>query len=166
MTFLDHHTVSIGPFDVIEAHKNLEVCEARIQRGEDAEHQHPCLAPVASSSSKELVLSEDETAMGSRYECQLVAQRVPLFWPERVWDEEACRMSQEETDRLTTQIVESDGFDPDSVNSQAASPPVEPKMRRPGSGRPKRARDSDSAILRIDLRSVETDSEDTDFGDF
>jgi hypothetical protein len=104
--------------------------------------------------------------MGSRYECHQIAQRIPMFWPERVWDVATFRMSGEETDRLRARIVESDGFDPDYLIVEPESPPPELRVRRPGSGRPKRARDSDRAMLRIDLSCVDTDSEDTDCGDF
>jgi hypothetical protein len=104
--------------------------------------------------------------MGFRYECAQVVQPVPLFWPERVWDDESGKMSPEETDRLRAAIVDSAGFDLDCLAPPPRSPPAEVKVRKVGSGRPRRPREADLPIVKVDLRRVETDSDETDFGDF
>jgi hypothetical protein len=97
---------------------------------------------------------------------QSVSQRLPLFWPERAWDDDAQKMSQDETDRLRSQIVESAGFDPEAWEPRPRSPPVELPVKKPGRGRPKRPRGPEPAVVRIGMGSVETDAEDTDFGEF
>jgi hypothetical protein len=164
--YADYIPTPVGPFDLVEAHKGLEICESRIQRGEDTEHQHPALAPIVSQSLGSLELTCEEIEMTSRYDCAAVVQPLPVFWPERVWDVGSSRLSVEDSDRLKAQIEESTIEGREGWQPRIRSPVHGAKVKRIVFRRPLRSKDLDSAVIRICMDDLETDSNETDMEDF
>jgi hypothetical protein len=158
----DMGTTSIGPFDITSAHRTLEICESRIQRGEDPTYRHPALASAAYADSAEFVLSEREREMAERYVEICVSEATPSFWPERIWDSVDTRMGKAEEERLRDAIENSavdarEGFG--KVKSSA-----DPKKE--GVGRLKRSGRSELTMIAIDFDDYRTESDETDWEDF
>jgi hypothetical protein len=150
--------VDIGPFDVVAAHRALEICETRIQRGEDPAHRHPALACQANTDN--LDLSERERGMWDRYAVVRIEEATPAFWPARIWDEAETQMNEAQTERIAARIEATVGEIGPKVK-KSVSIPVPKKM-----GRPKRVfRGNDPTVVAIDFRSYQTDEDETDWLD-
>jgi hypothetical protein len=87
-----------GDFDVRDAHGQLEACEHRIISGVDQARRHPALCIDAASLRPELTLGESERA--ERYAVCEISEKVPAFWPARMWDQPAGRLSDVDSKRL------------------------------------------------------------------
>lgn len=86
------------PFDIVSIHSKIEVYEFRIQMGEDEDHLHPALALIAAAESSDNdSFTAVEKSKGTRYEEQKVIQKVPLFWPSRVYDKEEEKMTEQQS---------------------------------------------------------------------
>jgi hypothetical protein len=163
--------VAVGPFDIPSAHRILEICESRIQRGEDPAHRHPALARVASTD--DMVLSAKEVEMGERYAEVRTDELVPGFWPERVWDRDQTRMNEAETERLRQRLENI------LLAENALLPSFAPKLKRASSTAPVRKastktgrqkfvsrKGSEMTVVSVDFRNFQTDNEETDWEDF
>jgi hypothetical protein len=149
--------VAVGPFDIVAVHRALEICESRIQRGEDPAHRHPVLASKASPDDREL--SQKEKEMGERYDEVKIGEMTPTFWPKRIWDSPETQMGEAETQKLSQKIEEA-GAEGGRVRKT-----VSPAPKR--AGRVKRIeRGNEPTVVAIDLKNYETDDEETDWDDF
>lgn len=158
-------------FEIVEAHKRIEIFEYRIQCGEDKKNQHPALAIKASEETEQdFHKTEAEIAMGQRYEEEVIYQPIPLFWEQRCWDDPDNIMSTEQSDALHNEIE-------DTINSVFLSPPSPPKTPRPKTpvkkmhlvGRPrKHQKPSATSVVTLNCYNYETEDSDadTDFDDF
>lgn len=92
-------------FNIIQAHSRIEVFEYRIQMGEDENHLHPALARIAAESADDDNFTKIEKDKATRYEEKKIEQKVPLFWPPRVYDNEENKMTEQESSKLE-QIIQ------------------------------------------------------------
>jgi hypothetical protein len=128
---------------------------------------------MASEGCDDFVIYESEVEMGQRYEPIVVRERVPRFWPPRVWDSRVGLMSEEESGELKRRI--------DQLNiqleEQATIPACKLKrsqssstgIRKPGKvGRPRKygKEDSRSTLVTFRMDNFQTDEDDTDWCDF
>jgi hypothetical protein len=144
--------VEVGPFDIVASHRALEVCESRIQRGEDPGNRHPALACHADVAR--LPLSPRERELGDRYRDIGIVEFTPAFWPARIWDAEDAQMGDEESQRLRTRIDEIGDARPRRVVSEPL-----PKRNR-------LKRVNEQTVVSIDFRSYETEDDDTECDEF
>jgi hypothetical protein len=140
-----------GDFDVCEAHGQLEVCEHRIINGLDKEHRHPALCVEAAALDIEFTALEEEKA--DRYAVCEVSEKVPTFWPPRVWDSPEKKLSDEESKRLE-QLLVGQGME---VVQKLVKPPV--RMRPSVSPQP---RVKKTTVLLLDTNDYRTDGSDED----
>lgn len=94
-------------YDLIEQHKRLEVFENRIINGLISKYGHPAYSIKAAEEEENLNLNETEMEKADRYECMETPQKIPNFWPERVWDKPNDIFNKEESDKMKKLIVSS-----------------------------------------------------------
>jgi hypothetical protein len=150
----DGAAVEIGPFDIVAAHRALEVCESRIQRGEDPGNRHPALACQADVGR--LPLSPRELTLGERYGDVRIVESTPAFWPARIWDAADAQMGEDESQRLRARI--------DEVGDASARPRRVVSEPLPKRNRLRRV--NEQTVVSIDFQRYETDVDDTDCEEF
>jgi hypothetical protein len=153
----DLEAVDVGPFDIIAAHRSLEICESRIQRGEDPAHHHPALASQA--STEDLELSQREREMWARYGEARVDEATPAFWPRRIWDSQDVQMSEAESARLAATLEDVIGADATLRVRKSITAPSPKKQARPK----RTSRANHPTALSIDFRNYVTDDDETDW---
>jgi hypothetical protein len=90
-------------FDICGLHRRLEVCEHRIINGRDTKRHHPAMCIEAADAEVELTADEEEKA--ERYAVCEIAERIPTFWPSRIWDGPEARLSEGESRRLEEMLA-------------------------------------------------------------
>jgi hypothetical protein len=90
----------------------LEIIEARIQRGEDLEHCHPAMAVSLVSDFSLDDITPQEKEAKRNYETIIEDQTIPNSWPPRFWDSPHDRMSDAQSRELLEKLREfqSDAF--------------------------------------------------------
>lgn len=110
---------SVADFDIIEAHKRLEIYEDRIIAGK-TKYVHPACSVLLEKEETEkseiegipIVYSEEEMLLSQQYEQEgddydtFEPQRVPLFWEKRPWDKEDDLMDADESEALRLRITD------------------------------------------------------------
>ncbi|KAH0787877.1 hypothetical protein GPJ56_008226 [Histomonas meleagridis] len=145
-------------FDIVKEHHRLEVCEYRIINGIDKKYGHPAYCIDAADESEDLNLLPFEIEKYQNYECKVYPQKVPTFWPPRVWDKEDNKFSQDESDQLLSLIVSSKSLETEVRRVvRSRTPSVKPKSRKS-----ERSRNS---IVKLPMTTFDTDSssDETDF---
>lgn len=140
---------------MVQLHRELEVCEARIVCGTDSLHLHPILSRKARDESRGIVLTEHELGRTRRYDVTVVPSRSHGFWPARVWDCAASRMSDEETRALASRL---------EVETKAGLSST-PPMRRSLTIGPRRMKQRRASTVTLDAYDYATDDDGTDLED-
>jgi hypothetical protein len=144
-------------FDIRQIHGRLEFFEHRIINGHYQQYRHPAQCLVA-DDGRPFDPSSAESEKVERYLTGTVTERIPRFWPERSWDRECDRMTDEETKRLEEAIA---GPIPESPPK-----PVRSAVKIRSSGGSPRIKKT--SMVMLDFHDYQTDeSEDeTDWDDF
>jgi hypothetical protein len=146
----------IAGFDIREAHGRLEFCEHRIINGRDPQFRHPAQA-IAAAEIEPFDPTPIEAEKVDRYDICEVTERIPRFWPERQWDRDGTRMTEEETKRLEEAIAgpECPPKPPRSAVRIRQSPSGPPKVKK-------------TSLVVLDFHKYETDGSETetDWEDF
>jgi hypothetical protein len=152
-------TTSIGPFDIIATHRTLEVCESRIQPGEDLDHRHPALACQAAAEN--LALTQREVEMRGKYVDVQIEQGRPTFWPHRIWDSAEPQMGEAESQNLK-EIIDDAVCDAGSAKIRKVSnTQLGKKSQSKWTGRR-----NEPTVMPIDFTPFATDNEETEWEDF
>lgn len=147
---LDGTDTSTFNFDIIDAHRKIEVYECRITYGDDAQHVHPALARELAMEDLPTVFTREESERYENYEEHPFLRRTPLFWTERVWDTPQSMMTMEESDALQAEIEQ-------VTNIVIVPKPVKaPPSPRPRGRRPQ----SRGQMLNLPIGFFDTDPED------
>jgi len=134
----------------------------RIQEGADPDHAHPAQAVEAErGDAGGLRPSRTEARRGDRYAPVEVHERIPKFWPPRIWDRPEAQMSQMETVRMVMAIRGQRA----TARPAAAAPA---KARSPRYGMAPMCRLNRPSVVVLQTESFITDRSDdgTDWEDF
>lgn len=105
-----------GDFDIVEAHKRLEILEDRIIAGK-SKYLHPAYSvqleqeELEKANGAPLELTPEEEILVNAYEKyanqdnQIPKQKIPRFWPKRSYDDPENLMDEIESDSLKTRII-------------------------------------------------------------
>lgn len=92
-------------FDRINVHSHLEIIESRIIRRQMDPYVHPGqVIEAAEKCPFPIKKTLEEEDRGLRYDVIIKPTRIPQFWVPRPWDKETDRMTQEESERLASDI--------------------------------------------------------------
>jgi len=138
------------------SHQQLEIYESRIANGIDYEHLH--VAQVLDRVLSEIPpgITREETRKLDNYHNEPEDQRVPMFWPERVWDLPENAMNSVDSDYLMSQIVSA------NIDSENAENWALPKTRQ--RNRQKKSIPARRSLISVPAVNQETESnDDTDW---
>jgi hypothetical protein len=110
---------------------------------------------LAAAETREWEPTAGETEKAERYEVGDIVERIPGFWPERKWDRDTGKMSEEQTKRLA-----------EAMSGPAGEVIVKvPRVRPCSTGVQKIKRTS---LVLLDFQDYGTDGSDgdTDWDDF
>lgn len=155
----------IENFDRVKAHREMEIYEARILGGGDVLHCHPILARKAKEEDCGLVLSRLEYEKSQRYETVPVIEKVPGFWPERVWDRPETRMTKAETEETEKKLRAEEEKIMEICAIERVNPIVTPKRTQSGAG--VKVKKMKSTTVKLDpIYYLTDDSDATEVDDF
>ncbi|KAH0793777.1 hypothetical protein GPJ56_002329 [Histomonas meleagridis] len=157
--------VPFEEFNFVKEHQMIELFEARIISGIEEDFYHPAQARDLAAESFDVVMTKEETEKSDRYQCTMLPEKTPLFWPERVWDTPESMMTEEESNSLKSEI--------ETINILPKEFPKPPPPRSPTPSQHKRSHSSNTKrsrhnfVVQIQFGSIDTDDDDfTDFSDF
>lgn len=148
----------IENFDIVEAHREMEIYEARILGGGDVLHCHPILARKAKEEDSGLVLSKHEYDKSMRYETIPVIEKAPDFWPMRAWDRPDTRMTKAETEETEKKLKYEEEKIMEICSVQRVSPIVTPKRTLSSTG--VKVKKMKSTVVKLDPIYYLTDDSD------
>jgi hypothetical protein len=146
-----------GEFDACDAHGLLEVCEHRIINGLDPERRHPAQCVEAAALGLEMTAAESEAS--GRYGVGAVNEKVPTFWPPRMWDKSDRQLSREESKALEDLLA----MQGTEVLPKVVKPPVRVRVSPSPQQKVKK-----TTVVLLDMHDYKTDGSDadTDWDDF
>lgn len=155
-------------YDLIEQHKRLEVCENRIINGVNNKYGHPAFSVKAAEEEENLNLNEAELQKAERYQCLETPQKIPDFWPERVWDRPDDVLSREDSEKMKKLIVSSrEVLELSRKIQRSKSTTSLPKnsFSRSNSAQKIKQNNKKNFVIQLSMTDFETDhsSEETDF---
>jgi hypothetical protein len=149
----------VTDFDIVATHTELETYERRIRNGTDQDHRHPAQV-IAASDDGPFVPARDEAARGDHYELAPTTDRVPAFWPPRVWDTPDTAMSPEETETMVGVLSEQQA----AIGTVAPARP--PRVASSGPAPRKHPRKTTVVILRTETYVTDQSEGETDWDEF
>lgn len=117
--------------EMTDVHYRMEVLEKKISDDEIPDVIHPGMLPSLEVKKEPLDITLKEKRLLKKYTLVQEKQIKPLFWPDRVYDDEMQILNESETNQLVQQIekinepVDIDDFDEPRIRKESAANQIE-----------------------------------------